>query len=96
MQQPAHCSNHRCVYIDQCGVEQRPKFNFLEYGHVAYQIKANDPCINMIWNILPIDPPWSLGMGQKVKISTFSENGHTAYQIKGNDEFSKMQAQILS
>ena len=29
---------------------------FADYGHVAYQIKGNDACINMVANILPIDP----------------------------------------
>ena len=32
---------------------------FLEYGHVAYQIKGNDACSSMVANILP-DPPPSL------------------------------------
>ena len=27
---------------------------FSQYGHVAYQIKGNDPCSNMTANILPI------------------------------------------
>ena len=33
------------------------KFNFfLEYSHVAYQIKGNDDaCSNMVANILPVD-----------------------------------------
>ena len=30
---------------------------FLEYGHVAYQIKGNDACSNMVANILPDPPP---------------------------------------
>ena len=37
------------------GVGPRPKLNFLEYGHVAYQIKANSSCSNMVANILPTD-----------------------------------------
>ena len=28
-----------------------------EYGHVAYQIKRNHTCSNIIGNILPADPP---------------------------------------
>ena len=32
------------------------KSTFSEYGHVEYQIKGNDACINMIANILLIDP----------------------------------------
>ena len=30
---------------------------FLEYGHVAYQIKAVDAGSNMVANILPTDTP---------------------------------------
>ena len=30
---------------------------FSEYGHVAYQIKADDTCSNMVANILPTDTP---------------------------------------
>ena len=35
---------------------------FSDYDHVAYPIKGNDACINMVANILPVDPlprPWS-------------------------------------
>ena len=28
-----------------------------EHGHVAYQIKGNQECSNMVANILPADPP---------------------------------------
>ena len=28
-----------------------------EHGHVAYQIKDNHECSNMVANILPADPP---------------------------------------
>ena len=40
---------------------------FSEYGHVAYQIKGNDACSNMVANILPLDYPslGPLGMGQR-------------------------------
>ena len=35
---------------------------FSEHGHVAYQIKGNHACGNMVANILPADPqsprPW--------------------------------------
>ena len=30
---------------------------FSERGHVAYEIKKNHECNNMLANILPIDPP---------------------------------------
>ena len=36
---------------------QRPKLSFSEYGHVAYQIKADDACSNMVANILLTDTP---------------------------------------
>ena len=60
---------------------------FSEHGHVAYQIKENHECSNMVANILPADPPPpTLGMGSIGQNSTFSEHGHVAYQIKGNHE----------
>ena len=65
---------------------QGPKFNFFRKCHVAYQIKGNEAFINLVANILSIDPlpgPWSKGQN-----SSFSEHGHFAYQIKGNDECS--------
>ena len=48
---------------------------FSEYGHVPYQIKADDTCSNMVANILPRDTPLTWGEGSK---------GHVAYKIKGN------------
>ena len=41
--------------------------SFLEYGHVAYQIKADDACTNMVANILPTDTTLTPGWGQKIK-----------------------------
>ena len=38
-----------------------------EYGHVAYQIKAEEGCSNMVANILPTDTPSTLEWRQKVK-----------------------------
>ena len=40
---------------------------FSEYGHVAYQSKADNVCSNMVTNILPTDTPLTKGWGQKVK-----------------------------
>ena len=46
------------------------KSTFSERGHVAYQIKGNHKCSNVVANILPADPLSSspntptLGMGQ--------------------------------
>ena len=56
---------------------------FLERGHVAYQMKGNQGCINMVGNILfaepkPNLPPLTLGIGSKCQISTFSEYCHVA------------------
>ena len=62
---------------------------FSEHGHVAYQIKENQECNNMVANILPADPPThtlTQGMGSIGQNSTFSEHGHVAYQIKGTHE----------
>ena len=57
-------------------------FFFSEYGHVAYQIKGNDACSNMVTYSLPADLPPTLWWIQKVKIQLFSEHSHVAYQIK--------------
>ena len=43
----------------------RPKLNFSEYGHVAYQIKAVDAGSNMVANILPTDTPLTQGVWSK-------------------------------
>ena len=56
---------------------------FLEYGHVAYQIKVYNACSNMVATILPTDTPSTPGVGQKVK-PYFSKSSHVAYEIKGN------------
>ena len=69
---------------------------FLEHGHVAYQVKENHECSNMVANILPADPlpPHDLG-GSMGQISASSEHGHVAYQSKGNSKCSNMVANIL-
>ena len=36
---------------------KRLKFNFSEHGHIAYKIKGNHECSNMVANILPAAPP---------------------------------------
>ena len=48
---------------------------FLEQGNVAYQIKGNHECTNMVANILPADPqyPHTLGMRAIGQNSSFSE-----------------------
>ena len=57
---------------------------FSEYGHVAYQIKADDAISNMVANILPTDTPSTQGAGSKGQTISFSESSHVANQIKGN------------
>ena len=49
--------------------------SFLEYVHVAYQIKENDACSNMEKNIMPADTfPLTLGLGSKGQNSTSFQN----------------------
>ena len=71
------------------------------HGHVAYQIKENHKCSNMVANILPADPPLPLDPpnpdledGLNRSKFDFSEHGHVAYQIKWNHKFSNMVANI--
>ena len=66
---------------------------FSEHVHVAYQIKWNHKCSNMVAKILPADPP-TLGVGSKGQNSTYSDHGHVAYQIKCH-KCSNMVAKIL-
>ena len=68
---------------------------FLEYGHVAYQIKADHTGSNMVANILPTDTPLTQGVGSKGQTIHFSESSHVAYQIKAADAGSNMVANIL-
>ena len=68
---------------------------FSEYGHVAYQIKVNHECSNMVANILPADPHF-LTLEMRSKFNLFSEHGHVACQIKGNLKCSDMEANILA
>ena len=61
-----------------------------EHGYVAYQIKENQECSNMVANILPSPGDGSIGRNL-----TFPEHGHVAYQIKDNQECSNIVANIL-
>ena len=61
-----------------------PRPTFSGYGHVAYQIKADNFSSNMVANILPTDTPSTLGVGSKGQTIYFCESSHVAYQIKGN------------
>ena len=47
------------------------KIKLSEYGHVAYQIKADNAGRIMVANILPTDTPLTQGWGQKVKLYIF-------------------------
>ena len=49
------------------GAEAKIKL-FSKYGHVAYQIKADDDCNNMVANILHTDIPGTQGKEPKVKL----------------------------
>ena len=68
---------------------------FSEYGHVAYQIKADNAGSNMVANILPADTPSTQGLGSKGQTISFSESSCVAYQIKADDAGSNMVANIL-
>ena len=60
------------------------KIKLSEYSHVAYQIKADKVCSNMVANILPTDTPLTQGVGSKGQTIYFCESNHVAYQIIGN------------
>ena len=65
------------------GVGPRPNI-FFEYGHVAYHVRANNTCSNMVANFLTTDTPSTPGRGSKGQTISFSESSHVAYQKKGN------------
>ena len=84
-----HSEDSWCVF-------KRSKFIFLEHGYVAYQIKWNHECSNMVANILLGEIPLhTLGVCSKGQNSTFLDHGYAAYQIKWNHECSNMVANIL-
>ena len=56
---------------------------FLKYGHVPYQIKAEEGCSNMLGNILPRDTPLTLGWGKKVKPYLFLKVVILLIKVKG-------------
>ena len=93
---------HGCKYFarrppsSDPGWVQKFKIIFSEQGHVAYQIKWNYECGNMVASTLPVDAPLlTLGVGSKGQNSTFSEYGPVAYQMKGNDTCNNTVANIL-
>ena len=54
---------------------------FPKLFYVAYQIKGNQECRNIVANILPADRlhPQALGLGSKGHTQFFSEHGHAVY-----------------
>ena len=74
----------RAPGVDFGGGAEAKIILFSEYGHVAYQIKADDFSNNMVANILPTDTPSTQGVGSKGRTIYFCESSHVAYQIKGN------------
>ena len=77
------------------GLGRGQNFFFSEYGHVAYQIKADDAGSNMVANILPTDTPLTQGVGSKGQTISVSGSSHVAYQIKADGAGSNMVANIL-
>ena len=70
------------VGLRWCGQGQNETFS--EYGHVAYQIKADEAGSNMVANILHTDTASTQGVGSKGQTISFSESSYVAYQIKGS------------
>ena len=71
------------------------KTTLSEHGHVAYQIKENHECSNMVANILPTDPP-PLGMdGVSRSEYIFSEHCHVAYLIKEKHKCNNLLENII-
>ena len=85
----------RACWVDLGGGGRGQNEVFSEYGHVAYQIKADDAGNNMVANILPKDTPSTQGVRSKGQTIYFSESSHVAYQIKADDPGRNMVANIL-
>ena len=47
---------------------------FSEHGHVAYQMKENHECRNMVANILPADTPNMFFKGYPLEAKTAPKN----------------------
>ena len=61
---------------------------------MAYQIRGNHKCRNMVANSVPADPPTTADGTNRSKF-IFVDHGHVAYQIYGNHECSNIVANIL-
>ena len=59
------------------------KINISEYGPVAYQIKANDTCSNMVANVLLTDTPSTPGVGVKQSNHLFLKVVMLHIKLKG-------------
>ena len=64
---------------------------FSEHGHVAYQIKENHKCSNMVANILPTDP----GDGVNRSKLNFFRTWSCCISFKDNHKWSNMVADML-
>ena len=68
---------------------KRSTFNSSEHSHVAYQIKVNYECSNLIANILPVYPcppqplSWPWVGGHNVKIKLFQNTVVLHIKLKG-------------
>ena len=80
---------------DTVGVN-RSKFHFFKHGHVAFQVKENHKCSNMVPNILPAHPipspppPPTLGMGSVGQIQLFQDMVMLHIKLKGTTKYSNM------
>ena len=71
-----------CLYSRDLGIGSKVlNSTFSEHGHVAYQIKENHECSNMVPNIMLADI-LTLGMGQIGQNLPFSEHGHIEINLK--------------
>ena len=68
-------------------VVKRSKFTFLEHGHVAYQIKGNQECRNIVANIFTASHPGEGSIGQmrkRAKIrNRFNQATHLTQDTNG-------------
>ena len=74
---------------------QNPTFS--EHDLVAFQIKGNHICSNIVTEIFcwqTPHPPHYRSVGFNKSKFNFSERGHVAYQIKGNHKCSNLVANI--
>ena len=60
---------------------------FSEYGHVAYQIKGNDTCSNMVAKTLTVNTPSASGVGSKSQNIFFLKVVMLHIKLKGLDHY---------